>query len=177
MWKPDISGVVYFMWFHFHGSRPLWCCSNIHLRPTPSMLQHQGTMVGLIWLSIICIYPLIMCPSYATLWYILGGLWCDTALSWLNATVMVLKHPLGIYIVKWVATPESNDWAHMTLNTMHQHTSGIYTKCFETQVDHGWAKMIFNTMHIFHGYGSWLCKKMIYLWWFMVCCAIPMDQG
>ena len=136
MQKPVISGVDWVMWYQWHGSRPLWWCSNIHLRPTPSMFQHQGTMVGLIWLSIICIYPLIMGPSYETLWYILGGLWCDDPLSWLIATVMVVQYPLGTYI-KWVATPGCNGYNHVMLNTMHQHTSGIYTKCVGIPVSNG----------------------------------------
>ena len=117
--KSDISGVVEVVWCHWHSSMPLWWCWNIHLRPIPSVLQHQGVMVGLTWPSTPCIYPLIMGygPGYATIWYIWGGLSlrCMVPLSWLKASIMVLEHSSGTYI-KCVTTPGSNDLAHMTLN-------------------------------------------------------------
>ena len=55
--KSDISGVVEVVWCHWHSSMPLWWCWNIHLRPIPSVLQHQGVMVGLTWPSTPCITP------------------------------------------------------------------------------------------------------------------------
>ena len=78
----------------------------------------------------------------------LGGLMLVVPLACLNATLMMLEHPSRSY-TKCAATPGSNDWTHMTLNTMHLDTD----------------------------YGRCLCQNLAYLGWFNVCGSITMAQG
>ena len=61
-----------------------------------------------------------MDPGYATKWSIWGVVRYVVPLSYLRTNVLVLEHPSGTY-TKTVATPGSNGWAHVTLNTMYYH--------------------------------------------------------
>ena len=63
--------------------------------------------------------PLSLSAGYTKMWSILGGSSCMVPLPWLKPTVIILEHPSGTY-TKCVATPGSNNYAHMILNTM-QH--------------------------------------------------------
>ena len=140
--KSDISGVVEVMWCHYHSSMPIWWCWNIYLGPIPSVLQHQGPIVGLMWPSTPCTTPIARVPGpWGSKNLVnLGGWRYVLPLSWLKVNIMVLEQPSLTY-TKCVAASGTNRWAHMTLNAMHTTPLTMGLGYANNPIYLGWLKL------------------------------------
>ena len=147
--QSDISVMVEVLWYHCHGSGPIYWCCSIHLSPIPSVLQHQGAMVGLTWPSSPCITPLTISPSYARIQYIWGGLWC----------VLPTIIAQGQYKYNSVGT---------SIQDLYQVCCNIREQWLGSHDPHH---------HEYTpNFGASICKNLIYLQWFKLCGAITMAQ-
>jgi len=144
--KSDISGVVEVVWCHWHSSRPLWWCWNIHLRPIPSVLQHQGVMVGLTWPSTPCIPP-----DY--------GVW-----AWICNNLIYL----GWFKFKVYGTIIM---AQGQYNGVGTFIWDLYQVCYNTREQ--WFSSHDPQYNISTpDFGPWLCNNLIHLGWLKLCGAI-----